>query len=135
MQLMAHTPPLAMMLLSDGLKQDEGDAAVQRIVASLLQPREELQEKAFFVNEVLRVFSEKFRLGQQECAHEFWLELCGLIDQGDDSEWTYMPLRILEWHLKYTHNCSECGSFQHSKDCMCATIHLGHNPLRHMSKY
>ena len=130
-QIIAHTPPLAYMLLSAGLKdpeRNEVDRLVQIIVATLLKPRvDEVQEKAFFMDKVLYLLPEKYRTYKQECAHEFLVHLFQLIDADVASKWTYSPLGILELDLNVTHKCgnSSCCFQRNDRTDKYTTISLG----------
>ena len=123
-QIIAHTPPLAWMLLNAKLKKAEGNEVnqlVQIIVASLLKPREGVQEMAFYLDNVLNLLPEKYTTQKMECAHEFLVHLFELI--GADV-WTYRPLDIIQSDVHFTYNCAGCGFYRNDNVDHCTTISL-----------
>jgi len=125
-QLIAHIPALAMMLLSSGLKDVGGNDVnqlVQKIIATLLRPRSERNEMAFYIKDVLRFFPAKYQRHSQECAYEFLMDLFGLIDDDSASKWIIRPLGIIECSLNLTHKC-QCGVLRNSHTVQCTTVSL-----------
>jgi Ubiquitin carboxyl-terminal hydrolase len=116
-QMIAHTPPLAMMLLSAGLKEVDGNdlnRVVQKIIATLLKPRPLGMEMAFSLEDALPWFPVKYQKHEEECAFEFFMDLLELVDADFATKWDKRPLEIMESSRNLTYKCP-CGFLRNSK--------------------
>ena len=108
MQIIAHSPPLAFMILSTGLRTVEKknfNEVIQKIVATLLKPAR--KQMCFLLKPVLSLFDERFQKGEQECAYDFLMSVFDGLGH---------IRNIIEFDLRTLHSC-ECGHVRSDKYC------------------
>ena len=110
-QVIAHTPPLAYMILRSELEDVEGNESgfnqtVKKIIAFLLKPTTD--ETCLSLESVKAVFGEKFNGLAQECADEFLMYIFEMMEHKDGSKWKHSPLGIIKCSLRLQHKC-QCG--------------------------